>query len=70
MTQSLRQRLKDKATWRRRDRLVIWLAWKLPRRLAYWVFIRVATYDYQFDPGGRTVSHALDCWDGMANEQD
>jgi len=49
-------------TGRLQEKLVIWLAWHLPKRVVYWAFIRVATYDYQFDPGGRTVSHALDRW--------
>lgn len=26
------------------DNFFQWLAWKLPKRLAYWVAIRVATY--------------------------
>lgn len=28
----------------RRDALMRWVAWRLPRRLAYWVAIRVAAH--------------------------
>ena len=29
---------------RMRERLVIWIAWHLPRRLAYWATIRVGVH--------------------------
>lgn len=28
-----------------RERLCIWLAWHLPRRLVYWALVRAATYE-------------------------
>ncbi len=29
---------------RRSDRICIWIAWLQPKRLAYWVYIRVHSY--------------------------
>lgn len=44
------------------ERVIIWVAWHLPRRVAYWAFIRVGVHDYNLDPGGRTLAHALNHW--------
>lgn len=49
------------------DRLVMWLAWRLPRELAYWAAIRVAAhattgrYD-NTDPGQLDVMEMLNRW--------
>ncbi len=48
---------------RRRDRAVMWLAWRLPRRLAYWATIRVAVHEYGGNPGERPVENALKGWE-------
>ena len=45
------------------ERFVIWLAWLVPRWLAYWVFIRIATADYDGAPSERTVLDAAESWD-------
>lgn len=49
------------------DRFVMWLAWRLPRRLAYWAAIRVAAHattgEYgTTDPNELNVMDALDRW--------
>lgn len=36
-----------------RQRIAVWLAWKLPRSVAYWAAIRVATYATQGFPQWR-----------------
>lgn len=46
-----------------RERFLIWLAWLIPRPLAYWTFIRIATADYDRNPGERTVLDAAESWD-------
>lgn len=52
-----------------RERLAIWLAWKMPRLLAYWCAIRVAShgttgrFSAQVVPE-LTVMDALRRWDG------
>lgn len=43
-------------------KVVMWLVWHLPRRFAYWATIRVATWDYDGNPGERTVADALSAW--------
>ncbi len=59
-------KIRDKIRYRTHDwkhTLARWLAWKIPHRLAYWVFIRVAVHNYKDYPGDRTVRHALSTWE-------
>jgi hypothetical protein len=48
------------------ERFLVWLAWRLPRDLAYWMTIRVGTegFDgpYPLNPAERTIGEALDDW--------
>ena len=49
------------------ERLMLWIAWHLPRRLAYWTFIRVAargtTGEYgSTDVTTLTVIDAMQRW--------
>ena len=54
---------------KRLERLTMWLAWKLPRRLVYWTFIRMAVDGTTVPPGDksnpaeRTVIEAMEWWD-------
>lgn len=41
--------------WRR-------LAWLMPRPLAYWCFVRVATYKCDGGPDDRRPSEAMEAW--------
>jgi hypothetical protein len=52
----------------RADRFWSWLAWKLPRRLAYWASIRVSAYatmgEYgNTSPNDISIMDALRRWD-------
>lgn len=61
----LKIRLREAAYWyvkRPAGKLGIKLIWALPRRVAMWAFIRVATADYNGNPGERTVLDALKSW--------
>jgi hypothetical protein len=51
------------ATWR--ERLAIWLSWRVPRLLARWVFVRVAVHGYNEYPADRTTGEALRAWDAQ-----
>ena len=42
-----------------REKVLTWIAWKLPRPVAYWATIRVATFNYDGNPGERSVLDAL-----------
>ena len=44
------------------EKLLIWLAWRLPKGLAKWVAIRVMTFDSEGNPGERTAAESLDAW--------
>lgn len=51
-----------------KERLAIWLAWKLPRSIAYWAYIRVATYktteapmSYR-NPTSQTIDEPMERW--------
>lgn len=52
------------------DRFWSWLAWRLPRRLVYWAYIRLATYGTDqppwshMNPGEQLVSQPMDRWTG------
>jgi hypothetical protein len=56
--------------WRRqRERLVMWVAWHLPRHLAYWAFVRVAAAATTGEWSGSvpdqvSVMEAMRRWDG------
>ncbi len=47
-----------------RERLIIWMAWRLPRILAYWAFVRVQTADYGGNPADRSATEAMGSWVG------
>jgi hypothetical protein len=44
------------------ERLLIWLAWHLPRGVAYWAFVRVATWKCEGNPAERTAVESLRAW--------
>ncbi len=44
-----------------KERFYQWLAWRLPKRLAYWTYIRVATNQPTFTPE-QSVLEALRGW--------
>lgn len=50
------------------ENFYIWLAWKLPKRLAYWAAVRVSTFASGTDefaktePGKIPVTKALEAW--------
>ena len=48
-----------------RERLIIWLAWRLPRIVAYWAFVRVQTANYGGNPSDRSATDAMKSWDGV-----
>lgn len=41
----------------------MWLAYRLPRRLAYWAFIRVQTFNCQGNPAERAAPDSMDAWE-------
>ncbi len=42
-----------------RVKILTWIVWKLPRPVVYWATVRVATFDYDGNPGERSVLDAL-----------
>jgi hypothetical protein len=42
------------------DRFAFWIAWRLPRRVAKWAFIRVSAITGTCNP---TYSEAYDAWE-------
>jgi hypothetical protein len=44
------------------ERLIIAVAWLLPRRLAYWAFVRVATNNCEGNPGEQRVLEPMERW--------
>jgi hypothetical protein len=48
---------------RKSEQFFMWLAWSMPREMAYWTFIRVSTHQYSGSPDARTVEQALKAWD-------
>lgn len=46
------------------ENITVWLAWKLPKRLAMWAFIRVATWATIAEYSGTEVP-ALTCVDAL-----
>ena len=50
-----------------KDKLLVWLAWALPRDLVYWCAVRVGAHATQGQYGGQTVGNlsyfaALERW--------
>lgn len=43
------------------DRMWMWMAWRLPRRLVYWAFVRMAARPWDW-PGDRKVYEVMDAW--------
>ena len=44
------------------EKILMSIAWALPRQLAYWTFIRVATYRHGGPPDAITVLKAMQAW--------
>jgi len=65
-----KMRIKD---WirRKREGLIIWLAWKIPRRLTYWCAIRVTAEASQtlsdVEMPKITAMDALQAWDAQVD---
>lgn len=61
-------RLRNRMVWVRHDRDLwvekfwIWLAWKLPRALAKWAFLRVSTNGEEGNPNDTKAGDALRRW--------
>jgi len=45
-----------------RERLAIWCAWRLPRRVVYWAVIRAAVAPREGNPAERTAAEILTAW--------
>ncbi len=45
-----------------KERFYIWLAWRLPKELARWTFVRVATFNEMGTPGETKCLDALKRW--------
>ena len=56
---------RQQEAWNRhRERAVMWIAWHVPRWLAYWCFIRVAAHATT-GKWGTTVPHDLDVMESL-----
>ena len=51
---------------RTKEKIAIALAWALPRRVAYWAFIRVTTSGEQGNPGETRAIDAAKRWSAAA----
>jgi hypothetical protein len=54
--------MKTDIVWRVRnwrENALLWLVWRLPRPVAYWAFIRVATDGCNGNPAEQTCGDAL-----------
>ncbi len=45
-----------------REKTLTWIAWRLPRSIAYWATVRVLVADYDGNPSERPVLDALNSW--------
>lgn len=51
------------------ERFWIWLAWRLPRRLTYWAYVRVATFGTtvpplsSMNPAEQTILQPMQRWE-------
>lgn len=45
-----------------KERFAMWVAWRLPKSIAYWAFVRVAVHDINEYPGDRSVHAAAEAW--------
>jgi len=46
-----------------KERILIWIAWHIPKELAKWVFVRVAVSNTgDLEVPGITITEALDRW--------
>ena len=50
---------------RLKEKLAIAIAWALPRRIAYWAFIRVTTYREPGNPGETKALDAAARWSAV-----
>jgi len=46
----------------RKERLAIWLAWHLPRSVALWAYVRVATEGGVDYPADQKVTEPMERW--------
>jgi hypothetical protein len=44
------------------ERIAIWLAWKLPRSLVYWCYVRMAIWGYGENPTEQSVIEPMKRW--------
>jgi hypothetical protein len=47
---------------KRREKALMWVAWKCPRTLAYWITIRVAVENSPDYPAEQPVGEVLEKW--------
>lgn len=45
-----------------RERVLLWIAWRLPRAVAYWAAVRVMVEGYDENPAERPIVDALNDW--------
>jgi hypothetical protein len=45
------------------ERIQLWISWRVPRKIAYWCFIRVATYKNGDAPDPSVIT-IMKRWDG------
>lgn len=64
-TWQYRLRYYSLAKWK--ELLVRAIAWRLPRDVAYWAYIRVQTADCAGNPAERSVTDAMKSWQGEAS---
>lgn len=48
---------------RKIERLAIAIAWRLPRKVAFWAFVRVATEGCEDNPADQSVGEIMDRWE-------
>lgn len=44
------------------EKVVTWIAWRLPRSVAYWAYVRVATEGANEYPGDQKVYEPMQRW--------
>jgi hypothetical protein len=52
---------------KRREKALMWLAWKCPREVAYWIGIRIAVEGHPDYPADQKIGEVLDRWRRKAN---
>ena len=56
----------DRHYWaaRKVEQWAIAVSWRLPRMIAFWAFVRVATDGCENNPADQTVKEVMDRWQG------